>query len=118
MLLRVFVIYFLSVVVGPVVEGLRRLVVVGGLNLALLLVLLKQQVVAGGHMVVLVGVQASYCVLPLKAFRLEQQQDFFLVGDLAVANDEALVYADGLVQLEPGVALDVVYSVPVSRLGI
>ena len=60
-------------------------------------------------MIVLVGIKASDCVFLLKTLLIKHLKDLLLVWDLIIANDQSLVHADGLADLEPGVLPDLFY---------
>ena len=60
---------------------------------------LVQQIVHGGHLVVLVRVQCLLGLLALKAILIEHADDGLLERYLVFADDQAAVLDDGLVRL-------------------
>lgn len=86
---------------GLGVQSLRSLVVLGGLYFSLSFQPLEEQVVAGRGVVVLVRIKATDRVLFRETFLLEHVQDHVLIRNLVITDDESLVHAHWLVELEP-----------------
>jgi len=67
---------------------------------------LLEQVVDSGHLIVFVAIQTLRSIVLFETIAFEVAEQRRLDGDLVLADNEALTFADGLISLIPGVLLD------------
>jgi hypothetical protein len=79
---------------------------------ALFLVAFVNEVVDGGHLVVLVVVYALLCIVLCESELLEHLQNHGFRGDAVLSDDQPFVLADRRVQLEPLVLANALFAIP------
>ena len=101
-----FLHYYMSVFLF-LVEEIFSAEVFPLVDFAISLHFLKDEIVAGGLMVVVVGVEVSHHLVSLEAFFLKLLEDGLFVEHVVVAHDETFGFADWLERgLKPGVVTD------------